>query len=97
MVADLSGEPAGFCQLYPTFCSLEAAKIYTLNDLYVEPRHRGKGAGEALLLAAEQRARDDGAVRLELTARTNSAAQRLYEKTVWLKDEIYLAYSRAVT
>ena len=28
----------GFCQLYPTFCSVKAAPTYTLYDLFVSPK-----------------------------------------------------------
>src|SRR5476651_1806331 len=49
----------GFCQLYPSRCSLLGKPIYILYDLYVDPRARGCGAGKALLLAASERARRD--------------------------------------
>mgnify|MGYP003339363950 FL=1 len=42
----------GFCQLYPSFCSVEAQPIYVLYDLFVLPAARKMGAGRALLLAA---------------------------------------------
>ena len=38
------GAALGFCQLYPTFCSLEAKPVYALYDLYVAPAARGAGA-----------------------------------------------------
>ncbi|WP_441294953.1 hypothetical protein [Massilia antarctica] len=37
LAEDEGGVAAGFCQLYPTFCSLAAAPIYALYDLYVRP------------------------------------------------------------
>lgn len=46
----------GFCQLYPTFCSVAAAPIHVLYDLFVTSAARQSGAGKALLLAAEQQA-----------------------------------------
>ena len=50
----------GFCQLYPSFCSVEARPIYALYDLFVRPEARRSGAGKALLLAAESLAAAHG-------------------------------------
>ena len=92
-----AGELVGFCQLYPSFCSVEAAPIYTLYDLFVSPAARRSGVGRALLLAADARATADGKVRMDLTtARTNLQAQALYESLGWVRDEIFFAYSRRV-
>ncbi|MBQ5947984.1 GNAT family N-acetyltransferase [Massilia sp. ST3] len=92
---DEAGEIVGFCQLYPSFCSVEAAPIYVLYDLFVDPAARKGGAGRALLLAAEALARQDGKARMDLTtARTNHAAQALYASLGWVRDEVFLAYSR---
>jgi ribosomal protein S18 acetylase RimI-like enzyme len=85
----------GFCQLYPTFCSVEAQPIYTLYDLFVLPAARKAGAGRLLLLAAEAQAAKVGKARMDLTtAKTNSAAQSLYESLGWVRDDV--AYNRRV-
>ena len=34
---DTTQRAIGFCQLYPTFCSVEATDIYVLYDLFVIP------------------------------------------------------------
>lgn len=95
--AEEEGELLGFCQLYPSFCSVEAAPIYVLYDLFVAPSARRSGAGRALLLAAEDRARADGKARMDLTtARGNHGAQLLYESLGWKRDEVFYAYSRRV-
>lgn len=87
----------GFCQLYPTFCSVEAQSIYMLYDLFVLPVARKSGVGQMLLRAAEERAKADGKTRMDLTtARTNHHAQRLYESMGWVRDEMFLAYSRRI-
>ena len=87
----------GFCQLYPTFCSVEARPIYTLYDLFVRPEARRSGAGKALLLAAESLAAAHGKARMDLTtARTNLTAQAAYASLGWVRDEVFLAYSKAV-
>lgn len=87
----------GFCQLYPTFCSVAAQPIYVLYDLFVQPVARKSGVGRLLLLAAEQLAKAEGKARLDLTtARTNTRAQRLYESLGWLRDDVFFAYNRHV-
>ncbi|UJW83186.1 GNAT family N-acetyltransferase [Hydrogenophaga sp. SL48] len=98
LVAQASGgELVGFCQMYPSFCSVEAAPIYTLYDLFVSPQAREGGAGRQLLLAAEARAAADGMVRMDLTtARTNLRAQSLYASLGWVRDGVFLAYNRRV-
>lgn len=87
----------GFCQLYPTFCSVEARPIYSLYDLFVRPEARRCGAGRALLQAAEKLAAANGKARMDLTtARTNTAAQAAYESLGWVRDEVFYAYSKAI-
>lgn len=89
--------PLGFCQLYPSFCSVEMAPIFVLYDLFVTPAARGAGAGKALLLAAHDHAAAQGAKRLDLTtAKTNHTAQALYESLGWVRDEVFYAYNLRV-
>lgn len=88
----------GFCQLYPSFCSVEAQPIYLLYDLFVLPVARKAGVGRMLLLAAEKMAEASGKTRMDLsTARTNQSAQSLYESLGWLRDELYFVYSRRIS
>ena len=94
---DDAGALVGFCQLYPSFCSVEAKPIYVLYDLFVAPGARKTGAGRQLLLAAEARARQDGKARMDLTtAKTNLRAQSLYESLGWVRDDVFFAYNRHV-
>ena len=87
----------GFCQLYPTFCSVIAAPICVLYDLFVDPSVRKTGAGRLLMLAAQAHAENNGFARLDLTtAKNNVAAQALYESLGWARDEIFYAYSKTV-
>jgi ribosomal protein S18 acetylase RimI-like enzyme len=85
----------GFCQLYPTFCSVEARPIYVLYDLFVRGSARHMGVGRMLLQAAQARAAGDGRARLDLTtAKTNTVAQSLYASLGWVRDDIFFSYSR---
>jgi ribosomal protein S18 acetylase RimI-like enzyme len=87
----------GFCQLYPSWCSLLAAPIYVLYDLYVNPACRRDGVGRALMQAAADRARQDGKARMDLaTAKTNVQAQSLYESLGWERDDEFLTYNLSV-
>ena len=88
----------GFTQLYPTLCSVSAAKIYVLYDLFVAPPARGHGVARALMQAAQAYAQQTGAVRLELaTARTNVQAQALYESLGWVRDQEFFRYNLEIT
>ena len=87
----------GFTQLYPSFSSVSLARIFILNDLFVAPEARRTGAGSALLQAAAEYAKSEGAVRLELsTERGNSMAQAVYERLGWKRDEDFYVYRLAL-
>lgn len=97
LVAEREQLLLGFCQLYPTFCSVAAAPIFTLYDLFVSPDARQLGVGRALLMAAEQHAAACGYVRLDLTtARTNTKAQALYVSLGWEREDVFLAFSKTL-
>jgi ribosomal protein S18 acetylase RimI-like enzyme len=92
------GKLIGFCQIYPSFCSVAAAKIGVLYDLFVDATTRKTGAGRALMLAAHEYAANNGMARLDLsTAKNNLAAQALYESLGWERDEVFYTYSKNLT
>lgn len=96
LLAEEDGELAGFTQLYPSFSSTRAARIYVLNDLYVAASHRRRGVGRLLLQEAARYGADKGAIRLTLsTAHANIPAQRLYESLGWTLDEKFRTYTLA--
>jgi ribosomal protein S18 acetylase RimI-like enzyme len=93
LALDPSGA-VGFSQLYPLFSSVSCTRKYLLNDLFVVPSARRGGAARALLLAAADFARAQGAASLSLsTGVDNSAAQRLYESLGWTRDESFYEYN----
>jgi ribosomal protein S18 acetylase RimI-like enzyme len=97
LLAQAEDQAVGFCQLYPTFCSVEAQPIYVLYDLFVAADARRSGAARTLLLAAEALAARNGKVRMDLsTARTNKAAQSVYESLGWVRDELFLTYNKRI-
>lgn len=85
----------GFAQLYPSFSSVSLARVYVLNDLFVHEAARKRGVAARLLAAALQFAWSQGACRVTLNvARTNAAAQTLYESTGWNRDSEFFMYHR---
>jgi len=95
VLADKGGKltPAGFTQLYPTISSVRAIRNWILNDLYVDADFRKQGIGEALIKAAMDFARADGAAYVKLeTAVDNFTAQRLYETIGFVKQEPEIDY-----
>jgi ribosomal protein S18 acetylase RimI-like enzyme len=93
VACDEDGSAVGFTQLYPSFSSASAARIFILNDLFVKPEARRTGAGRLLLEAAAQFGRAAGAVRLTLSTEvTNTAAQALYEASGWKRQTDFYAY-----
>ena len=84
LLAELDGKAVAFTQLFPSFSSVRAGRAWILNDLYVEAPARRQGIARALLQAAADFARSDGAIRLELeTDPDNYSAQTLYRHMGW--------------
>ena len=83
-LAEVGGKAVGFTQLFPSFSSVRAGRAFVLNDLYVDIAARRLGVARALLQAAADFARADGAIRLELeTDHDNRSAQALYRHMGW--------------
>ncbi len=96
-IAKNGAEAVGFTQLYPSFSTGALARIFVLNDLFVEPAARRTGAGVALLVAAAEYARGVGASRLTLsTELTNAPARALYEKLGWTRNTEFCTYQLAL-
>ncbi len=77
----------GFTQLYPTFCSVDAAKVWVLYDLFVCNDARRRGIGRQLMERARELGEETGAAWIGLeTATDNLSAQALYESLGYKKD-----------
>ncbi len=88
------GSTVGFAQLFPSFSSASAARIYILNDLFVAPEFRRQGIGAQLLDEAARFGRAAGAVRLTLSTEvTNQSAQALYEARGWVRQTEFYVYN----
>ena len=96
--ADTGSELLGFTQLYPALCSVDLVEYYVLYDLYVLERARRQGVARALMNAASEWAREQGAARLDLeTAHDNGAGQALYRSLGYTLDEVFLKFSLDLT
>jgi ribosomal protein S18 acetylase RimI-like enzyme len=80
--------PDGFAQLrYRPWVHSAGLHSY-LEELYVVPHLRGSGLGRALLEAAMETARGEGADYMELgTSETDTAARALYESAGFINRE----------
>jgi GNAT superfamily N-acetyltransferase len=78
---DEGGQVIGFAAVGWKWSSLRGARIAVLEDLFVAPDARGKGAADALIESSASRARDNGApVMTWLTAPDNHRARAVYDR-----------------
>ena len=93
LARDDSAAAIGFATIFWTWSTNSAARVGTMNDLFVAAEARGGGVAEALIEACRERCRERGAIRLEWqTALDNHRAQSVYER-VGGKREQWLDYS----
>ena len=93
-VARDQGLMVGFTQIYPSFSSVALKRTWILNDLFVEEPYRKKGVAKLLIKAAENFARETGAVRIILATQiSNVAAQSLYESLEYMQDKDFYHYA----
>ena len=92
--ADNGSQLLGFTQLYPALCSVDLVDYFVLYDLYVVEAARRQGIARALMNAASEWAKAQGAARLDLeTARDNAPGQALYKDLGYELDEVFLKFS----
>ena len=64
-IAEMDGQPVGFALWFYNFSTFKGRCGIYLEDLYVRPETRGKGAGKALLARLAQRCADEDLGRLD--------------------------------
>jgi len=64
-IAEMDGEPVGFALWFYNFSTFQGRCGLYLEDLYVRPETRGRGAGKALLARLAQRCIDEGLGRMD--------------------------------
>jgi ribosomal protein S18 acetylase RimI-like enzyme len=92
LVAERDGILLGFAHLRRLHDTFTAAPAWFLDDLYVDPAHRGAGIARALIDACDATAHAAGGGTLRwITAADNVTAQRLYDRvatrTTWVTYE----------
>lgn len=96
--AEENNKAVGFTQLYPIFSSVGMKRTWLLNDLFVDPNARGKGVADALLQTAQQFGAETNSRWLMLqTAVDNYAAQKVYERNGWKKEQEFFTYNFALS
>ena len=81
ILAYLDGEPVGFALFFPNYSTFLAQPGLYLEDLYVKPHARGKGAGLALLVELARIAVARGCGRVEWAVLDwNEPSIRFYKK-----------------
>lgn len=79
LIAEVGGVPSGYAVFSDAFDIEFGGRLGVLNELWVVQRHRGKGVGRRLLVAAEAALRARGAAAMQLLVRPdNGGAQSLY-------------------
>lgn len=81
LLGELEGRPIGFALFHAGFSTFLGTATLHLVDLYIEPSHRGKGHGKALLSRLAAIAVERGCGRLEWWCHDwNAPAIRLYRQ-----------------
>jgi GNAT superfamily N-acetyltransferase len=94
IVRDDSGRALGFATVFWTWSTLAAARIGTMNDLFVHPDARGSGIADELIGECARLVRNGGGKRLEWeTAVDNHRAQRVYDRVGGKRDDGLVDYS----
>ncbi|WP_308796384.1 GNAT family N-acetyltransferase [Tolypothrix sp. FACHB-123] len=93
-LAQDNAEIIGFTQLYPSFSSVSMKRVWILNDLYVKESHRRQKVATSLINAAQDYAKQSGAVRIVLATQiSNTTAHKLYESQGYIKDVEFYHYA----
>ena len=80
LVGSVEGEPVGMAIYFQNYSTFLAKPGLYLEDLYVQPTHRGKGLGKALITAVARIAVERGCGRYEWTVLDwNTPAIEFYE------------------
>ena len=96
LVAERGGEVVGCLMLTREWSDWRNGELSWVQSVYVDPEHRRRGVMRALFAAAEQSARDAGAVGVRLyVERENAAAQAVY-RSLGMGETHYLVMEKAL-
>jgi len=95
LIAFVDQQAAGFVQTYPSFSSVAMKPILILNDLFVNADYRKQGVAKKLMLAVEEKAKQNKIFSVKLaTATNNSAAKALYQHLNYQLIDNFEQYSK---
>ncbi len=80
LVAEAGEEPVGMVTYSAVYMTALGGPIFTVQDLYVEPRHRKLGAGRALLARVAAAALERGVPLIELSVMDANPARKFYRR-----------------
>jgi GNAT superfamily N-acetyltransferase len=80
LVACSADEPVGFALYFETYSTFRGRRGIFLEDLFVEPQHRGQGFGTALLAATARLAHERGGWLQWLVLDWNEPAAEFYRR-----------------
>ncbi len=99
LIAEVGGEFAGMCLYFPSFSTWRGTPGVYVQDIFVEPRFRGRNVGERLIRRVASLTREQGGAYLRLAVDTdNASAQAFYERLGidrYPADRIHAAYGEA--
>ena len=88
----------GFAQLYPSFSSVSAGRVWILNDLFVTESARGMGIGTKLLSEIKAFGSNSNAKSILVeTTSSNTGAQKLYEATGYQEVSDRIFYEQVIS
>lgn len=99
LIAEIGGEFAGMCLYFPSFSTWRGTPGVYVQDIFVDPRFRGRNVGERLIRRVASLTREQGGAYLRLAVDAdNISAQAFYERLGIARypiDRIHAAYGDA--
>ena len=92
VLAYVDGEAVGFALYFETYSTFRGRRGIFLEDLYVEPSHRGAGIGKRLLAAVAQAARERDSWMQWLVLDWNEPAIEFYRRLGAVRVEEWDSY-----
>jgi ribosomal protein S18 acetylase RimI-like enzyme len=91
---DDSGRAIAFATVFWTWSTSSASRIGVMNDLFVDPNSRGRGAADELIAECARLVRERGGKALDWqTAKDNHRAQKVYDRVGGERDDRWISYS----
>jgi len=93
LIAERDGQPAGYALFYPAYDTDHAARGLYLQDLYVVPAARRRGAGRALMAAVARACEAEGGCYVFWNAQPRNRAGLAFYRAIGAREEPVLTLS----